>query len=462
MPDEYEEMQRPDVAWSPDDKALDAPRVVAVHDKLRYAQGANQTDLSIDGLPNYHWLLSPSALGLPKVMLEAGINAPADLVAPDGNRRPLIAIRSSPWKAGHESNPWHDDYDLDHGHVRYYGDHKPATLGLPGATKGNRLLLEAARLHSGTTMEERLLAPPILIFRAVTVHRGGRAVVKGHVEFCGVSIIERLEHVVQRDPQSGRSFPNLVLDLAVVAETDIDGIDLRWMDDRRNVSMTSADSLRFAPAAWKRWVREGAIAIPRIRRRVLASTVRSAPEQQPDPGSEEAEVLNTLYRFYDGRKHAFELLASWVAAEVLRKSGAQYKEGWLSRPSGDGGVDFIGRIDMGSIDASTPVVVLGQAKCILPSSSVSPEQVARVVARLRRGWIGVYVTTGSFSRQAQIEIIDDQYPVILIAGGLLAETVVRMIQANYGGDLHVLLQSTVDQYAEKITYRRPEEVISSI
>ena len=170
--------------------------------------------------------------------------------------------------------------------------------------------------------------------------------------------------------------------------------------------------------------------------------------------------MRELYEFYDGRKHSFELLASRVAADVLRESGARYKEGWLSRSSGDGGVDFIGRIDMGSVAASTPVVVLGQAKCILPSSSVSPEQVARVVARLRRGWIGVYVTTGSFSRQAQIEIIDDQYPVVLISGGTLAASVRKMAQANYGGDLGALLQSTIDGYGEAVTHRRPEEVLS--
>ena len=232
------------------------------------------------------------------------------------------------------------------------------------------------------------------------------------------------------------------------------------MDDRRNPTLTPADALRHAPESWKRWVKQGRVAIPGVRRRVLASTVRSAREQQPEPGTAEAHVLATLYQFYDNQKHAFELLASRVAAEVLRESGARYKEGWLSRSSGDGGVDFIGRIDMGSIAASTPVVVLGQAKCIAPSTSISPEQVARVVARLRRGWIGVYVTTGSFSRQAQVEIIDDQYPVVLISGGTLAATVRRMAQANHGGDLTALLQSTLDQYGASITHRRPEEVIS--
>lgn len=172
-------------------------------------------------------------------------------------------------------------------------------------------------------------------------------------------------------------------------------------------------------------------------------------------------MLAAIYSFYDGRKHAFELLASRVAAEVLQDSGARYREGWLSRSSGDGGFDFIGRIDMGASGASTPLVVLGQAKCILPSSSIAPEQVARVVARLRRGWLGVYVTTGSFSRQAQIEIIDDQYPVVLISGGMLSTTVRRMAQANFAGDVRRLLESTVRDYEAAVTHRRPEEVLTS-
>lgn len=448
-----------DIAW-PNPSGEPSPRRVYVHDILGYAGSANQVDVERNGFLNYQWLMSPGHLGLPRVMLEAGINSPAEVVASDGSRRPVIAIRSSPWKAGHETNPWHDEFDLDHGHVRYFGDHKPGTLGLPGATPGNRRLLEAARLHAGITRQERLLAPPLLLFRGVTVHRKGRAVMTGHVEFCGAAIIERLEHVVQRDPETGKSFPNLVLDLAVVSGGETDGIDLRWIDDRRDPTLSAEKALRNAPEAWSRWVKQGRPAIPAIRRRVLASAVRSNKEQLPEPGSAEERVLEQVYKFFDGRKHAFELLASQVAGAVLSESGVRYREGWLSRSSGDGGVDFIGRIDMGSIAASTPVVVLGQAKCVLPTSSISPEQVARVVARLRRGWIGVYVTTGSFSRQAQVEIIDDQYPVVLISGGTLAAAVRQMAQANYGGDLAALLQSTIDGYGASVTHRRPEEVLS--
>ena len=176
-------------------------------DVLRYARGASRVEVELDGYLNYHFITSSPDTRDARLMLERGINPAAPVSAPDGVRRPVIAIRSSPWTAGPVSNPSHDEFDLDHGHVRYYGDHKPDTAGLPGATAGNRALLEAWRHHAGTSERERAAAPPLLLFRSITVNQGGRRVVKGHVEFCGVAIIERLEHVIQRDPATGRSFP---------------------------------------------------------------------------------------------------------------------------------------------------------------------------------------------------------------------------------------------------------------
>ena len=136
-------------------------RWVGVMDVLRYAKGADTVTVQLDGYLNYHFLTAAPGRGDAKLMLEAGINRAAEVAGSDGvKRRPVIAIRSSPWKAGHDSNPWHDEFDLDHGHMRYYGDHKPSTLGMVGATIGNRALLDAWHLHAGTDRAERLLAPP--------------------------------------------------------------------------------------------------------------------------------------------------------------------------------------------------------------------------------------------------------------------------------------------------------------
>lgn len=428
---------------------------------MRYAQGASRIDVELDGYLNYHFVTTPADISdAPRLMLEAGINPAAVIQAPDGPRRPVIGLRSSPWKAGHVTNPWHDEFDLDHGHVRYYGDHKPTTIGLPGATAGNRALLDAWALHAATDAGDRLQAPPLLVYRSVTVNRNGRSLVKGHIEFCGAAIIERLEHVVQRDAETGRSFPNLVLDLAVIDLADTgDTLDMRWVDDRRDQTLDAGMAARHAPKSWLRWVKDGRAAIPRVRRRVVSSRVRSTEDQLPTPGSAEADVLRRLYTFFDGRKHAFELLAAQVSAQILGRSGARYHDGWLTRPGGDGGVDFVGRLDVGTVANNTPLVVLGQAKCVAPTSSISPDQVARVVARLRRGWIGVFVTTGAFSRQAQIEVIDDQYPLVLVDGRTLVEQVLRMAAADHNGDLEALLTSVTADYDIAVTYRRPEEIL---
>jgi hypothetical protein len=434
-----------------------------MHDLLRYGREGGITQVMSDGYLNYHYLLADPLRPQPRLMLEAGINANAEVIAADGGRLAAIAIRSSPWKAGHESNPWHDEFDLDHGHVRYYGDHKATTPGLPGATRGNGLLLKAFQLHAATDRQSRALAPPLLLFRAVTVQRGGRRLVKGHVEFCGAALIERLEHIVQRDPDSGRSFPNFVLDLAVVDLADAgDALDLRWIDDRRDGSMSAETSLRYAPRSWRRWVERGRVSVSGIRRRVSSSRVKTSSEQMPAPGSTDDALLQTIYRFFDGRKHSFELLASWVAADVLGGQGGVYRQGWLSRAGGDGGLDFVGRLDVGSAASNTPLVVLGQAKCVTPGTSISADQVARIVARLRRGWLGVFVTTGIFSKQAQIEVVDDEYPLVLIHGLQVVEHVRRMAATSYDGDTHALLNRTVAEYEAAITHRRPEEMLSSL
>lgn len=431
-----------------------------MHDILRYARGSSPSEPTIDGFTNFHFATSPPDDVLPMLTLERGISPTAEVTAADGRRRPVIAIRSSPWKAGHVTNPWHDEFDLDHGHVRYFGDHKPGIPGLPGATAGNRALFDAWQHHAGTHPNDRRLAPPLILFRSKTVHRGGRAIVQGHVEFLGAALIERLEYVVQRDPVTGTSFPNIVLDLAVVdLSADGDRLDMRWIDDRRDGTLDAEASNRHAPPSWKKWIRQGSAAIPSVRRRVLSSRIRTGSQQQPDPETTDATLLKKLYSYFDGRKHHFELLAARVAARVLGGSGGTYTEGWLTRAGGDGGLDFVGRLDVGLPSANTPLVVLGQAKCVSPDTSISAETVARVVARLRRGWIGVFVTTGTFSHRAQLEVIDDQYPLMLIPGRVLAEQVAVMAAADYAGDVDALLEAVMRDDEDAVTHRRPEEIL---
>ncbi|TDU89187.1 restriction endonuclease [Kribbella voronezhensis] len=421
---------------------------------LRYAAGKDQAPAVLDGYSNFHHVThSPDQK---RVLLEAGINGVARLSCVDGVRRPAVLIRSSPWKAGSEQTPWHDVFDMDNGHVRYFGDHKAGVTVPPGATKGNAWLLEAFSEHQAHTPAERAAAAPLFLFRSVSID--GKP--KGHVEFCGLGLVERAERLVQWSGSGHTTFVNYVYDIALLdLSAEADQVSWNWIDARRDSSKTVAQALNLAPVSWREWVRRGNSALPSLRRRVARARVTKTREQRPAVGSTESAALQTIYERFDGRKHDFEALASAVAAGVLRGSGHSYVEGWLTRRSGDGGADFVGRLDIGSGLAGTSLVVLGQAKCIKPSSAVSAEEIARVVARLRRGWIGVYVTTGLYSEPAQLEMVEDQYPIVLINGMHLARQLLAIARDDHGGDLPACIDHILSGQSAVITNRRPEEVL---
>ena len=405
---------------------------------------------------DYRNILAVTYGGDRLISLDAGINPIAGVVVGERTRCPAILIRSSPRKAGSATTPWHDVFDLDHGHVRYFGDHKATTPVPLGSTRGNAALYDEVQLHQSADMLERMQATPLLVFRTMSVE----GTHQGYLEFCGVAVLEHAQLVVQWDEREKRSYPNYVFDLAVLDLGDEgEQFDWSWIEARKDPTRTDHEVLRMAPRSWQRWVREGNSALPKIRRQVARSRLMTLAEQLPRASTPEYQVLNSVYRAFEGKKACFEVLASSVAGRVIGGGTGRYHEGWLTQPSGDRGIDFVGRLDAGSEDSTTHLVVLGQAKCIRPKSSVSAEQLSRVVARLKRGWIGAYVTTGAYSKAAQLEMIEDDYPLVLVHGLRLAREVRLMAYESFGGDVGRLLTTAIESHPTLISHRRPEEVL---
>lgn len=142
----------------------------------------------------------------------------------------------------------------------------------------------------------------------------------------------------------------------------------------------------------------------------------------------------------------------------MASNGGFYREGWITPSSGDGGTDFVARLDIGSAFSKTKLVVLGQAKCQDPSMPTSGTHIARTVARLRRGWVGVFVTTSYFSEPVQREVIEDEYPIMLIHGLRLAEEVNTLIYEQGYKDVNSLLNELDSEYDSYVLSRRPEEI----
>jgi len=57
------------------------------------------------------------------------------------------------------------------------------------------------------------------------------------------------------------------------------------------------------------------------------------------------------------------LLAARVVERILSGCGGDFRLGWVTPHSSDGGADFVGRLDIGSGFSRVKQVVFGQAKC---------------------------------------------------------------------------------------------------
>jgi hypothetical protein len=94
-----------------------------------------------------------------------------------------------------------------------------------------------------------------------------------------------------------------------------------------NTELDDEATLRLAPKSWQTWVKEGEISRDKLIRRVHKITIVSKDDQLPAAGTREEKCLDSVYKFYDGRKHHFELLASKVVAIIIGETNANYKEG---------------------------------------------------------------------------------------------------------------------------------------
>lgn len=236
------------------------PAQLKIGQVVRYPEPPDQSPVSLDGYRNFFNLTDVS--GLPRLIMNSGIFVPAAVDAPDGRRRPVALLRSNPLQAGSETTPWHDVFDLDQGHVRYFGDHRSDTVGPLGSTRGNSALHDVLEAHQADTEGQRAFAAPIVLFQSVRRNRRS----KGYLRFCGLGVFETVREVLQQSPD-GASFPNYAYDLALLDLTpEADRLDWKWIGARRDRSRTAEDALALAPASWRTWVRVGNSALPDIRR----------------------------------------------------------------------------------------------------------------------------------------------------------------------------------------------------
>lgn len=388
---------------------------IQVGQKLRYQKSFPQREKEIDGLLNWTHLVSRKFSGKMPLM-ERGIT-PVSRFDNLTHPIPAIIIASSPTNKGNEGNPWFDYFDSDSGVVEFYGDNKTAGK-LEGL--GNKALLQQATLHQSGDVEARRLAAPILLFERRK---------KGQVVFQGFGVIESVELVTQHSLASGY-FPNYRFTFAVLSmSAEAEEFDWAWIDSRRLAEEENKHHEALAPKAWSEWVRQGHSSLSILRRVVRTRPTVPKSIQLPISGSAERRLLSSVYDHYksDHKQAEFEHLALEIVNHILTESGMLIGKCWVTNRSNDRGIDFITSFFIGKGPFAFPVGVIGQAKCEDPDKPTGGIHLSRTVARLQRGWIGAYVTTSYFSDKSQIEVIEDQYPLMLIGGAQVARVIGEFI-----------------------------------
>jgi 5-methylcytosine-specific restriction protein A len=230
---------------------MSTSRKIAIGEVVRYPDPPDQTAEYLDGCRNFFNL--SAVTDAKRLIMNRGIDSPAKVEAPEGMRLPVILIRSNPLRAGTTKTPWHDVFDLEKGKIRYYGDHKVDSPGLPEETRGNAALLKALEAHGAKDPAVRASSVPLVVFRSVD--RNGQT--KGYLEFCGLGVIKRAELVDQQDPGTGRWFQNYLFDITLLDLTpEGNQFDWAWINARRNSQVPLERTNAMAPRSWQSWIRK--------------------------------------------------------------------------------------------------------------------------------------------------------------------------------------------------------------
>jgi len=419
--------------------------------EFRYSKPYNKKTQNLDGYPNYLFYTETSGKNM--ALLESGINAIGKTVGPDGSRTPAINIRSSNHKFGSSETPWRDFHDPDNGRLVYFGDNKVENSKSPEQITGNKALIEQFSLHNSSDKLDRLQSSPLICWDFTR---------KGFGKFSGYGIITKVELISHTDQKTKVPFSNYKFEIALFSlTTENEDFDWQWISSRRDKTLSHEDSLKKAPKAWKEWVENGSSCIEKCRRKTYKMLVVKANEQMLKAGSKEEKILKAIKKFYPRTKEErFEALASFATERIFQETGVKYSPEWINPKGADGGVDFVGRLELGrDLLAGTKVIVLGQAKCKELEKPTSGSDIARLVARLQRGWIGVFVTTSYYSDSVQKEVLADRYPVILINGKKLAEIISAYMHEQGEKDINKFLTGIDCKYEDMISRQRPEDLL---
>lgn len=415
-----------------------------------------------DGISNYRYVTSLNG----HRGSSANVSRPMFWYKDVNSICPALIFHSNPFQKDKSINPWRDVILPTEGIVYYNGDNRiadrsPGANPNTGGQSGNNKTEGLINLYKSHRREDRLKAPPVLVFEQVKIH----SKIKGYRAFKGVGVIIHTHIRQQYEENTDRVFSNYLFEIALL-QCPYNGLDWNWINDRRNENLQIEETMRNAPPNWRKWVNEGDACINSIQQRILRYAISHPREQRKEMSAGHENLLNKIIGHYkpNNKESKFEALASLAAKEFF---GARYERGWITPQTGDMGVDFIGRYDFhhpeippppGSVLGSTSLLVIGQAKCRLLDKEEMAKDIARVASRLQRGHIGIFITTGTFKESVQQEVAQDEYPMVLVNGRQLTDLISSYI-IRTGKTIEEIFVEQDNWYEENIRHVPPQTIL---
>jgi hypothetical protein len=307
---------------------------------------------------------------------------------------------------------WPDSIDEENGLFYYYGDNRRPGFELHdrrAGRGGNQILRNVFQLaHAGATA--RAEVPPFLIFSKGTERRD--VIFRGLAVPGAAHLDASSDLVATWKSVGGQRFQNY---RAVFTILDVSTVSREWL-----VALRSGDRLGvYCPREFRRWVKSGR-AKPLLAERVKRTR---SPNEQLGSSSLAREVAQATYDYFSGHAVAFEHFAAGVA----RMMDANIVSLDVTRPSRDGGRDAIGRYRIGQPQNCVTVDFALEAKCHEPQSGLGVKVLSRLISRLRHRQFGMLVTTSFLSNQAYQELVEDQHPIVVCAGGDIAQILIEKV-----------------------------------
>ena len=332
----------------------------------------------------------------------------------DSNYIPAYIILVSHEIKSH-GNPWEDVIDLSTSQIYYWGDAKFDREKNYPDFRGNKRLLQTWEAVLQNDLDK---VPPILHFNKPK---------KGIVEFTGLCVLSDLQITWFED--KGKPVKNYKCVLTILDE-DIVNVD--WLHYRARCNDISKLN-DTAPKSWKSYIKGNINKLD-----IYSKSILKKEDQLPKINSTGAKLLTQLHNL-----HPTEFEA--VVVEIFKKLPHVSHKIIRTRPSRDGGFDFVGEFSI-PYPLNYDIEFLGEVKKYERDNRIEPKHISRLVARLNRGQFGIFVTLSYFTDQAQKEIIEDNYPVRLYSG----IDIVNMLHELRLVENETIKQSWIDSIKENM------------